>query len=316
MSAIKDFLFGLLALILPGFGVPAGPVYNGYVEADYVYVAPSGAGRIVSIEAAEGDRVTKGQLLLTLEETAQAEALRSAEAGVAVASANLDNLQTGSRDAEIEVIRASLHKAYADQTLAQTTLDRSTALLARGLVPPAQVDIDRANLARAEAQIEQLQAQLRVAELPARDAQRLAAEASLDMAIAQAAIARSNLDDRTIEAPVDGVVDRVYFDAGEVAATGAPILSIFPPDRLKAIFFIPEPERAAAHIGDRLSVTCDGCDDGMTARITYMASDPQYTPPIIYSRDERARLVFRAEALLEHADSLLPGQPVTLRPAP
>lgn len=316
MSAVKDFLFGLLALIVPGFGAPTGPVYNGYVEADYLYVAPSGAGRIVSIEAAEGDKVTAGQLLLTLEETAQAEALRSAEAGVAVARAELDNLQTGSREAEIEVIRASIHKAYADQTLAQTTLDRSAALLARGLVPPAQVDTDRANLARAEAQIEQLQAQLRVAELPARDAQRLAAEASLDMAIAQAAIAKSNLDDRTIEAPVAGIVDRVYFDAGEVAATGAPILSIFPPDRLKAIFFIPEPERAGVRIGDRLSVTCDGCDDGMTARITYMASDPQYTPPIIYSRDERARLVFRAEALLEHADGLLPGQPVTLRPAP
>ena len=65
-----------------------------------------------------------------------------------------------------------------------------------------------------------------------------------------------------------------------------------------------------------LDVSCDGCNEGITARITYMASDPQYTPPIIYSREERARLVFRAEALLQHADGLLPGQPVTLRPAP
>lgn len=316
MSAIKDFLLGLLALILPGFGAPTELVYNGYVEADYVYVAPSGAGRIVSILAAEGDRVAEGQLLLTLEDTAQVQALRSAEAGVAVARANLDNLQTGSREAEIAVIRASLHKAYADQKLAETTLERSTALLERGLVPPAQVDTDRANLSRAEAQIEQLQAQLKVAELPARDAQRLAAEGTLDMAKAQAAIAKSNLDDRTIEAPIAGVVDRIYFDAGEVAATGAPVLSIFPPDRIKAIFFIPEPARAGTRIGDILDVTCDGCDEGITARITYMASDPQYTPPIIYSREERARLVFRAEALLQHADGLLPGQPVTLRPAP
>lgn len=316
MSAVKDFILGLLALIIPGLGTPADQVYNGYVEADYVYVAPSGAGRIVSILASEGEKVSEGQLLLTLEDTAQAEALRSAEAGVAVAKANLDNLQTGSREAEIEVIRASLHRAFADQTLAQTTLDRSAALLERGLVPPAQVDADRASLARAEAQIEQLQAQLKVAELPARDAQRLAAEGSLDMARAQAAIAKSNLEDRTIEAPVAGIIDRVYFDSGEVAATGAPVLSIFPPDQLKAIFFIPEPERAGTRIGDTLGVTCDGCDAGITARITYMASDPQYTPPIIYSRDERARLVFRAEALLDNADGLLPGQPVTLRPAP
>jgi HlyD family secretion protein len=316
MSALKDFLFGLLALILPGFGAPVAPVYNGYVEADYVYVAPLSAGRIVSVLAAEGDRVAKGQLLLKLEDTSQTEALRAAEAGVAVARANLDNLQTGSREAEIAVIRASLHKAFADQKLARTTLDRSTALLERGLVPPAQVDTDRANLDRADAQIEQLQAQLKVAELPARDAQRLAAEGSLDMAKAQAAIARSNLDDRTIQAPATGVVDRIFFDAGEVAATGAPILSIFPPDRLKAIFFIPEPERTSFRVGDRLNLACDGCGEGITARITYLASDPQYTPPIIYSRDERARLVFRAEALLEHGDGLLPGQPISLSRAP
>lgn len=316
MTAVKDFLLGLLALILPGFGAPDAPGYNGYVEADYVYVAPSGAGRIVSILTTEGETVTKGQLLLKLENTAQAEALRSAEAGVAVAEANLDNLQTGSREAEIEVIRATLHKAMADRTLAQSTLDRSTALLKRGQVPQAQVDTHRANLARAEAEVEQLQAQLKVAELPARDAQRLAAESSLEMAKAQAAIAKSNLDDRAIEAPVSGVVDRVYFDAGEVAATGTPLLSIFQPDKLKAIFFIPESVRAGVHTGDRLTVSCDSCGDGITAQVSYMASDPQYTPPIIYSREERARLVFRAEAVLSGAGGLLPGQPVTLQPAP
>jgi HlyD family secretion protein len=313
MNTLWQTLSTLIAAIFPGFGVQPAPVYNGYVEADYVYVAPSGAGRIETISAAEGDKVFQGQMLLKLEDSSQKSALHAATAGVAVAQANLDNLQTGSREAEIEVIRASLHRAEADQHLAKTTLDRSLVLLGRGLVPPAQVDSERATLESSNAQVEQLRAQLRVAELPARDAQQVAAEASLDVARAQADRARIDLDDRVILAPLTGKVEKVFFVAGEVVATGAPVLSIYQPEYLKTIFFIPEPERAGFAIGDRLSLTCDGCPVGLTARITQMASQPQYTPPIIYSRDERARLVFRAEAQLSDASGLLPGQPVSLR---
>lgn len=312
MNDLWDSIIALIAVVIPGIGAEPAPVYNGYVEAEYVYVAPSGPGRIVSLTTAEGDMVVEGQLLLKLEDTSQIAAHRAALASVAVAQANLDNLQTGSREAEIEVIRASLHRAEADQHLARITLDRSTQLLDRGLVPPAQVDNERAKLESANAQVEQLRAQLKVSELPARDAQRVSAEASLDVARAQADIAQANLDERMVNAPISGKVERVFFDVGEVAATGAPILSIFQPAKLKTIFFIPEPERSGFAIGDVLDLTCDGCRAGISVRITRMASQPQYTPPIIYSRDERARLVFRAEAILEDASGLLPGQPVTL----
>lgn len=313
MNDLWQSLIALIAMVFPGFGVQPLPVYNGYVEADYVYVAPSGSGRIERISTAEGDMVYKGQMLLKLEDSSQKAALQAAEASVAVAQANLDNLQTGSREAEIEVIRASLHRAEADQHLARITLDRSLVLLERGLVPPAQVDNERATLESANAQVEQLRAQLRVAELPARDAQQVAAQASLDVARAQADRARVDLDERIILSPLTGKVEKLYFVAGEVVASGAPVLSIFQPDQLKAVFFIPEPERAGFAVGDRLSLTCDGCPEGASARITQMASNPQYTPPIIYSREERTRLVFRAEAQLGDATGLLPGQPVSLR---
>ena len=91
-----------------------------------------------------------------------------------------------------------------------------------------------------------------------------------------------------------------------------PVLSIIQPDRLKVIFFIPEPQRSSFAIGDNLTLSCDGCPPGLSARTSHMASDPQYTPPILYSRDQRSRLVFRAEATLTGGNSLLPGQPVTL----
>lgn len=308
--SVSRWFVGVLAAL--GFGGPEVPVYNGYLEADYVYVAPLTPGRIVSIAADEGDLVQAGQMLVVLEDSAQVAALQAAVAGVAQAQANLDNLQTGSRAAEIEVIEASLHKAEADRDLAASNAARTESLVRQGQVSAAKRDQDRATLASAEAQVEQLTAQLNVARLPARDAQRLAAEAALQMAEARAEGARIDLADRKLMAPVTGVLDRRFYDAGEVAATGAPVLSIFQPERIKAVFYVPEGERAGFAPGDVLRLSCDGCAEGMTARITRMASEPQYTPPIIYSRDERGRLVFRAEAQVDGAAGLQPGQPVTL----
>jgi len=308
--SVSGWFAGVVAAL--GLGGAEPPVYNGYLEADYVYVAPLTPGRIVSIAAEEGDTVEKGQVLVVLEDMSQQAALQAAEAGVQQAEANLDNLQTGSRAAEIDVIEASLHKAQSDRDLAAANAARTEQLVRQGQVAAAKRDLDRASLASAEAQVEQLTAQLTVARLPARDAQRLAAEAALAMAKARAEGARIDLADRRLMAPVSGLLDRRFYDAGEVAATGAPLLSLFQPDRIKAIFYIPEGERADFAPGSVLTLSCDGCATGMQATITRMASEPQYTPPILYSRDERARLVFRVEAQVTGAEGLQPGQPVTL----
>lgn len=314
MNEFFAWIFGLFAALIPAHG----PVteFHGYIEADFVYVAAASAGRIDQITIEEGEQVEVGQLLFTLENNQFEAALRGAEARVAVARANRDNLQTGSRDAEIAVIRASLAKAEADQHLARQTLDRSQQLRERDLVPPAKVDTDQANLESANAQVAQLQAQLNVAELPARDAQQVSAQANLQAAEADADKARDELDDRSVMAPAAGLVDNIYYREGEVAGTGAPVIALLPPGQLKARFFIPETERARFRLGDELALSCDNCPAGIMATVTYLASDPQHTPPVIYSRDERARLVFMAEARIETGTGLLPGQPVTVSVAP
>jgi len=234
---------------------------------------------------------------------------------VRVAEANLDNLQTGSREQEIAVIRAQLAQAQAEQSLADTNLKRSEQLFQRGNAAVAQVDTDRTKLAAAVAQVTQLEAQLKVAELPARDAQRIAAEASLDAAKAQAQSAHSALDDRVVLAPATGIVDKVYFENGEVAGGGAPVMSILPDDSLRARFFLPESRRAEFMIGDTFVVSCNGCAEGITAMMTRISPSPQFTPPIIYSREERSRLVFQTDARIAKGSHLLPGQPITVSPA-
>ena len=313
LDTVTAWITALLTAIIPGYGIDPEPVYAGYVEADFVYVAPSVTGRIKSMGAVEGATLDAGQFLFNMDATQQDAALRAALARVATAQANLVNLETGGREAEIEVIRASLEEARAQQALAGSTLTRTETLFERELVTRAKVDADRAALEQANAHVAQLTAQLEVAELPARDAQVVAARATLAAAKAEADLARSRRDDMSVTAPVTGRVEKVYFVAGEVAAVGAPVVSILPPGALKVLFFLPETARADFTLGDRLALECDGCSDGIEVTITRMASDPQYTPPMIYSRDERVRMVFRAEGRVDDSAALLPGQPVSLR---
>ena len=314
-SSVIAFITGVIALVIPGFGTPETPHWNGYVEADYVYAAPLGAGQIATLGVHEGDVVKAGDVLFTLNGGQQVALLASARASVAAAEANLANLTTGSRQDEIDVIRATLSKAQSDLSLARDNSARSGKLFAEGIVTQAQLDQARATLASAEAAVRQLQAQLKVAELPARDAQQLAAEANVTAARAAVEKAAADLADRTVVAPAAGRIERLYFDAGEVASAGTPVVSILPAGALKVKFYLPEGVRQQFALGEQLAVSCDSCPAGLTATVSFFASDPQFTPPVIYSRDERSRLSFLAEATLD-AVTLHPGQPVTLERLP
>jgi len=312
---MNEFLSGLLAAILallPHQDVPPG--YSGYLEADYVYLAPVSPGRIVDIPMAEGDEVAPGTVVFSLDATQQQNLLDAAQARVAAAEATLENLETGSRNAELDVIRASLTKAEADLAQAQANLARSERLAEAGTVPQVRVEQDRTALASAQSQADQLRAQLAVAELPARNAQQVAAEANLRAARADAERARQELQDRQVLAPIEGTVDQLFYRVGEVAAVGVPVVSILPAEPLEVWFFVPETQRSTLAIGAEVAVQCDGCPNDFAAQVTNIASEPQTTPPIIYSREERSRLVYLVKARMDESGNLQPGQPVTVLP--
>lgn len=316
MDEFFSFIVGIVAAILPGFGQPAVPSWNGYVEADYVYVSAPSPGTIEAVAVKQGDEVAEGAILFTLEGTQYRALVAAADARVIAAQANLKNLTTGSREDEIEVVRATLQKAEADLSLAREMAQRSNQLFAEGLTPQAKVDQDQATLKSAEAAVRQLEAQLKVAELPARDAQQWAAEANLAAAQAEAGKARADFEDRTVTAPQSGRIERLFFSSGETAGAGVPVVELLPADSLKVKFYVAEIERPDFALGQSLGVTCDGCATGLTATVSRFASQPQFTPPIIYSRDERRRLTFLVEAVLDIEGGLLPGQPVTVARLP
>jgi HlyD family secretion protein len=319
MNGLFAWLGGLFTAVLgllPGFGAPPTPSFTGYVDAKYVYVAPASAGIIATFPVKEGQAVDKGAVLFIQTTAQQQAAVAAADAQVASAQATWQNLLTGGRAEELAASEAAVNKAKADLNLAQITFARSQKLFQSNTITQAQLDQDNATLQSAQAALKQAEAQLAVTSLPAREEQQKAAEADLEAARASAAKARADLADRTVVAPAAGRIERIYYDPGEMAPAGTPVLSLLPADALKVEFYVGEPDRMKLRLGQKVDVACDGCGAGMTGTVSWLASDPQYTSPIIYSRDERSQLVFLAEATIDNPKNILPGQPVDVSLSP
>jgi HlyD family secretion protein len=138
------------------------------------------------------------------------------------------------------------------------------------------------------------------------------AEAALRQAKANLAWSETRLARRNAFSPADGTIQQIYFRPGETVTAGKPVMALLPPQNLKFRFFAPEPVLPAIKYGETVAVSCDGCEKGLTARVTFIARSAEYTPPVIYSLDERAKLVFLIEARPDQPEKFRVGQPVTV----
>ena len=225
-------------------GAPAQ--FQGWVEADIVFVSPDEIGRVATLSVREGSTVEVGSPLFTLDDDLQQAAVAENEASV---------------------------------TNARQAYDRAQVLLKKAV--GSQKDFDNA-------------------------------EALLRSAEARLNSTKTRLDRRRMLSPVAGTTQEVYFRVGEMVQPGRPILSIVPPGNVKVRFFVPQATLPNIHIGDRVLVHCDGCRDDLVARVSFLSAQAEFTPPVIYSLEERARLVFRVEAIPERPSDLRIGQPASV----
>jgi HlyD family secretion protein len=299
-----------LPLVAGLLGCPASDVLAvGYVEGDYVMLAPVSTAELTEVAVRQGDRVTAGQLVARQERTDAEIALAEAEAARAEAEAELANLREGSRPEEIAVTEAALEAARVRLREAQRQAERQTALARRDVISEASLDTAIADRDTARTEVEELQARLAVERLPARPQVVAAAESRLAGAEAAVRDARWRLDKRTLTSPVDGEVSDVFRRVGEIAGPADPVVSILPDGAWKLVVFVGEPEIAGLASGAELAVRCDGCRDGLTATVSWVADEPEFTPPVIYSVENRQKLVYRVEARpAPGADALRPGQ--------
>ena len=235
-----------LAASLAGCNEKRDPGYQGWVEADMIFVSPDESGRVIKLGVREGDEVKAGTPLYSID----------------------DDLQ-----------QADLNQNNATLANAQQSFDRASSLSRTG--SGTQANLDSAISA------------LRVAE-------------------ARVNTSQTRLARRSGFAPVDGTIQQIYFREGEMVPAQRPVLSIMPPGNMKLRFFVPETELPKLSIGDEVKVTCDNCATDLTAKIYFIATSAEYTPPVIYSLDERNKLVYLIQARPSRPDALRVGQPISV----
>lgn len=297
----------LVASLAPG--CTAEPLAVGYVEGEYVSLAPLETARIASVAVKLGDRVKPGQAIAAMETSDADIAVADAGARLAQAESELADLKRGRRPEEIEVIAATLASAKAQAEDAERTLVRRADLSKRGFAP--QAELDQATTARdvALARIRELEANLAVAKLPAREDAIRAGENRVAQARAALDTARWRLSERTITARAEGRITDLVRRPGEVAGPQAPVVTLLPDGAVKLKLWVPEKSFSRLSLGASLTVRCDGCGGGLTARVSHLSAEPEFTPPVIYSLETRQKLVHLVEARPEGAATRLqPGQ--------
>jgi len=297
------------ALAIAGCAKNETHVLQGYVEGEYVRVAAPFAGTLVKLDAHRGDAVAEGAPLFRLEAESEEGARREAEERARRAQAQADDARKGARSSEIDAVRAQLAQAQVVAGNSERELKRQEDLVAKGFVSRQAADDARTQRDRDRARVAELNAQVATVTSGRRPDEIRAAEA--EAAAARAALAQADwrLRQKAVTAPAAATVVDTLFVQGEWVPAGSPVVSMLPPGNGKVRFFVPETKVAAVKVGQAVSVSCDGCANAVDAKVTYVAPQAEFTPPVIYSRENRAKLVFLVEARANGA-ALRPGQPV------
>jgi HlyD family secretion protein len=294
---------------------PGQANYLGYVEGETVMIAAPQAGRIAKRPATKGAAIRKGDPVFSLDTIVATAEQARADAAVQTAQAQLDNLLTGKREPELELIRAQRHEAEAGLALAKSDLVRALSLTTSGTSSRITLEQAQAAVSQFQARVAQFNASEVAGKLAARDAEIDAARSKVKEAEASAAQARAKLADLAPLSPLDATVEDTFFDVGEWVSAGQPIVSLLAPEAITLRFFVPEQALAKAQPGTGVHFTCDGCGTVKAATITHVETTPEFTPPVIYSQGVRAKLVYLVEARPDAVDPLLrPGLPIEVEP--
>ena len=305
----------MVILSLTGCNDKASTSFQGYAEGESLHIAAPFAGSIEQLQVVRGQQVAANALLFVLDQANEVAQRQEALARLAATEARLANLQTGRRGSEVEVVRAQGQQAKASRALSASQLAQQEKLFKQGFISQAKLDEARALYERDVARVKEIDAQAKTAMVSVGREQEISA-ARRDVEAARAVLAQSDwkVAQRSVVAPAAGIIENTYFSRGEWVPAGQTIVSLLPPEKIKVRFFVPENNLAIIKVGQSISLTCAGCTAVIKANIDFIATQPEFTPPVIYSKDARAKLVFYVEArpLPGQAVSLHSGQPMDI----
>lgn len=300
------------ALVLAGCDGAPRNSFSGYIEGDLLFIGPTEAGRVTALAVKEGDAVAAGDTVAKVEDDLQRADLDNAQAQLREAQAQLANVQAPlQRPEEIAILEAAEQRASAALDLSRIELKRQKDLVPKGASSQANLDAAQHSFDQNQAAYDEARQRIAAARIASRDQQIQAAEEAAAAAWAAVAAAEVRLARRTLRAPAAGTIQTLYYRVGEMVPEGRPIVSMLPPGLVKIRFFVPEAVLPKVALGERVAAACDGCP-AITGKVIFISASAEYTPPVIYSREERAKLVYLIEARPDDPARARPGQPVSV----
>jgi HlyD family secretion protein len=313
------FFFTCCALaamsLLTGCDRPAPNRVQGYVEGEFVYIASPLAGQLNSLRVQRGMQVKAGDVLFSLDESPQKEARDEAERRLAQVLANLEDLRKGKRPTEIESLEAQLGQAQASLALSQKEFERQENLLHSDATALQDVDRARSTFEQNRQRVAQIQADLETSRLGSRLDQITAAEANVRAMEALLSKAEWELSQKSQTVPHAGLVFDTLYREGEWVGAGRPVVVLLPPGNIKVRAFVSQTAIGKLQPGDKVQVFVDGLNEPFVGQISFIFPQAEYTPPVIFSKESRGKLVFMIEITFDPATAatMHPGQPVDVQ---
>lgn len=307
---IKYVIIIIMVFFISGCDFNEKDPIEGYVEGENIYLASPFYGVLHKLAVQRGDRVSKGTLLFSLDPNPQQMNINQAQADLTQAHSILADLKKPKRKQEIEAIEAQIAQTNAQITLADIRVSRYQKLVNKQASDKDSLDVALANLQQQKQLKTQYEANLALAKLGSRDDLIRAQQSQVDSLKAKIAIAQWELSQKTLYAPANGVIFDTYYRTGEYVAAQQPVLSILTPENIRIEFFVPLEFLAKLKTGQKISFDCEGCAKNNPAVISYISPDAEFLPPLVYSRENNTKLVFRIKAQINSPDLFKPGQPV------
>ncbi len=304
-------LWSLVWLALTACSPTASHQALGTLERDRVALTATVNEVVVGLPVAQGEAVRAGDVLVRLDDRQQRSMVARAEAEVLRAQANLEKLRNGAREEEVAAAQARVAGARATLLDAQHTYRRNRDLVAARMISQAELDRALANRDAADANLRSAQEQLRELTNGTREEDLRMAEAELAANVAALDSERKRLEDLTITATRDGVLDNLPWNLGERVTVGSPVAVLLADSAPYARIYVPEPYRVHVVTGTQLMVKVDGLADPLAGIVRWISQEPAFTPYYALNQEERSRLMYLAEVQLPDAASVLPsGVPV------
>ena len=286
--------------------------YQGYVEGENIYLASPYSGALIQALVQRGQPVKKGDLLFTLDPNPQALQIKQATAALVQAKQVYDDLKKPRRLPEIAALVAQVSQAEAQKKLAALRVKRNQTLFVKHVLDKDSLDASLERYQELFYVKAQFQANLDLAKLGSRTSQIRAQKAKIAFLFSKQKEAEWVIAQKSFYAPADGVIFDTYFRLGEFVDANRPVAALLTPENIRIEFFVPADVLPRLSVGQNIAFDCDGCSKNSAAKIQYISPEAEYLPPLVYSRQNMDKLVFRIKASILAPELFKPGQPVVV----